>query len=99
MKVSLSPVPSSDQAMITDKEHVSLLVRLGKVSHDVGHLYHSEKTHDIPALCADIIRAVQLCTGLLQTPIDINKDILLASFLKSSLPVLVEVFMRKKTLR
>ena len=85
--------------MITDKEHVSLLVRLGKVSLDVGHLYHSEKTHDIPALCADIIRAVQLCKDLLQIPSDINKDPLLASYLKSTLPVLVEVFMRRKTLR
>ena len=85
--------------MITDKEHVSLLVRLGKVSHYVGHLYHSEKTHDISALCADIVRAVQLCTDLLQMPSDINKDSLLASFLKSTLPVLVEVFMRRKTLR
>ena len=85
--------------MITDKEHVSLLVRLSKVAADVGHLFHSERSHDIPALCADIIRAVHLCTVLLQLPCEINKDPFLASFLKSSLPVLVEVFMRRKTSR
>ena len=78
-----------------------LFKKLGKQSQqNVSSLFHGDnKCCDVVVLCTDIREAVHVCMQQMQAAIDINGDLQLMTFLKSTLPLLIEVLMRRKTVR
>jgi hypothetical protein len=78
-----------------------VLDRLATVSKDeISHIYFAEGAicSEIVKLCSDINFVIELFIGHSQSSLDLSDPACLI-FLKATLPALVEVFLRRKTLR